>query len=500
MTVHENPTPPREEKLKAVERLIRQQLVLPSLPQVVSSVRKAIQDDSSSARDLAGVILQDPPLTARLIRMANSVYYRRTAGRISTVTHAIIVLGFETLRNLTFGLTVYKYLSGKASQEAVGRLWHHSLSAALVCQFLSERNRARVPEEAFVAGLLHDVGILIMWMYAKDGYAVIEEAVARGESRVVAEEKLFGFTHCEAGEVLARYWGFPDAIVNSVRFHHEEDAKGLDPKANPYFDMLAAADATTAALFGYPAQRETWNSNRLFLRIQKVATVSKEQFDGFFSGLDERIRYMAGILEMPVGEDAESDLAVELTGEAEERRPAAFDPQKRRERQLRAMTELTAMMMEKPDSAAIVGKALASLKSVLACNRLAYASWDAKKKKYWIRHGGGDGWLEPPRPWTIDDKGAHGQAVEALDEGKPCLMSNVGPSIMASLYPDLAENLGHTSTLLIAPVLIQGRREGAILGEWYGSVPELFPDDYLFLQGYGTQVAMILSALGDPHR
>ena len=115
----------RGDQLKDIDRLVRQQLMLPSLPQVVLKVRKAIQDVSSGARDLAEVILQDPPLTARLIRMANSVYYRRTAGRVTTVTHAIVILGFETLRNLTFGLTVYKYLSHSGSQAAIRRLWRN---------------------------------------------------------------------------------------------------------------------------------------------------------------------------------------------------------------------------------------------------------------------------------------------------------------------------------------------------------------------------------------
>ncbi len=194
---------------------------LPTLPQVLVGVSRVASDPTSSAADLAEVILKDQALTMKVLRVANSARYGVTAQRITTVSRAVVLLGFQSVRAIAVGLGAYQLLSALRRGGGVLRsFWLHAVATAVVCQELAELLRYEVPEEAFVAGLLHDVGKLVLAEHDPKAAARVYDAPARGPELLREETRAFGVNHVEVGAELARRWELPDVLVRAIEHHH----------------------------------------------------------------------------------------------------------------------------------------------------------------------------------------------------------------------------------------------------------------------------------------
>ncbi len=150
--------------LREIEKKI-EEFNLPVFPQMLVQVKKVSSDEYSSAQDLAEIILRDQALTLKILSIANSSFYG-FYGKVSTITQAIIVLGFESVKNITFGITAYNNLSAFVKESVVKQFWEHSLATGVCAELIAEKMGYSPSEEALVAGLLHDVGkILLLHLY-----------------------------------------------------------------------------------------------------------------------------------------------------------------------------------------------------------------------------------------------------------------------------------------------------------------------------------------------
>lgn len=225
--------------------------MMPALPQALVRVQKAIQDTGVSAKDLAEVILHDPSLTASVLRLANSAYYRHSRANIRTITSAIVLLGFETIRNLALGLSVYNMLNRLPRARNYRSIWRHSLCCAVCAQRFARCMDLPVPEEAFVAGLLHDMGKLILGQFFPEHYAQVLNASEKGKSLIGAENEVLKCSHLDAGMFIASYWSFPSDIVEAIGQH--ESGRG-DPAplsaSPPLTKIVFIANRVAHFLFG----------------------------------------------------------------------------------------------------------------------------------------------------------------------------------------------------------------------------------------------------------
>lgn len=195
---------------------------LPILPSVAARVVTLANDPRSSAQEICEVIRSDPSLTARILRTVNSVYYG-FQHRIDTVAQATVMIGTRDLVALVLGSTALKTL------EEAGRdvphldvFWLHSVSCAVAAKEVAAQFRYRVPGTAFVGGLLHDIGKLILIQHFPDEYAQVKERVATsGTLLEQAEEDAFGADHARVGAALAKRWSLPPALIEAVAFHHD---------------------------------------------------------------------------------------------------------------------------------------------------------------------------------------------------------------------------------------------------------------------------------------
>ncbi len=208
-----------EDKLKTVVGRMRD---LPPLPKVVSKMLAVVNDERSAAKDLAEVISKDPAFTAKVLRIVNSAFYGFSE-RISTVTHAVVILGYQTIKDMTLGLSVFEVL-GKKSEEALldkNKFWQHSLGCASAARLLAKYTSYPEPEEAFIAGLLHDIGKITFDLYLrKDFIKVMDLVDNEGLSMFDAEKKIYGISHAQMGEQVASKWNLPYTLRAVIRYHH----------------------------------------------------------------------------------------------------------------------------------------------------------------------------------------------------------------------------------------------------------------------------------------
>ena len=233
-------------KLREVARLVKDIEELPTLPEVLSRVSSVVNDPTSSAEDLAEVIATDFALSAKILKIANSPAYGFSR-RVSDIQHAITLIGFKETQTLAISVSVLDQLNYGPEFE-VRSYWKHSLSCATLAKLISLNLKVGGTESAFVSGLLHDMGkvILARETSEKSGGAPLLRSTT-GMTTLEAEEKLFGITHAEAGYLLAEHWLLPTVVSDAIRYHHLPEREST-PKAPTSIVFLANALCKTDPL------------------------------------------------------------------------------------------------------------------------------------------------------------------------------------------------------------------------------------------------------------
>lgn len=207
------------------ETIARSIVKLPSLPAIVLDLLKAIGDESASADMLAAKVSADQALVARLLRVANSSFYGLQR-KVLSVADAIFVIGLGSVRNIALSATMYDTLSSRlgAGHFNFPRHWRHSLATALCAEALAGKMKCS-RESAFAAGLMHDIGQLVLSVC----FPRHQEAVAGYRARVdcclhEAEKVVIGTDHACIGRVLTEYWNFPSSLSEAVGGHHDPES------------------------------------------------------------------------------------------------------------------------------------------------------------------------------------------------------------------------------------------------------------------------------------
>ena len=219
--------PPQEDEKRRRLRHITERIIgLPTLPTVVTEIISLVDNPRSSADDLARVISTDQALTAKMLKIANSALYGFPR-RISTVALAVVVLGFETIKNLCLGVSVLEKFAWEGEDGLFDRqkFWEHAVGCGVAGRILAKKVKYRLAGEVFVAGILHDIGKLILSQYFGDEFAAAL-VLAQEENLYIseAEERVLGVTHAEVGGWLAERWNLPRQLVEVIAFHHDPTA------------------------------------------------------------------------------------------------------------------------------------------------------------------------------------------------------------------------------------------------------------------------------------
>lgn len=199
---------------------------LPAMPHIASKVLELSSDPETSAALLQQVIADDQAMTARILKIANSAMYA-CSRRIKTLSEAIVMLGFNSIRSLVVTSAARNlYTSGSARMGLKERLlWEHSLGSAFACRLLVAEQHPALMEEAFLAGLMHDIGKLVLNLQLPDRFEEIVQIVYN-ENRAFhqTERELLGFDHAQVGALLINKWKLSPVLEEIIGLHHTPQA------------------------------------------------------------------------------------------------------------------------------------------------------------------------------------------------------------------------------------------------------------------------------------
>jgi len=222
-TSFETPVEESEKKSRSIQQRVRN---LPSLPEVVTKVTELVQNPKSSAAELSTVISHDSGLTSRVLKLVNSAYYGFPK-QISSIQHAIMILGFTTIKGLVLSSSIFKIFSSKnnlINSLDYKNFWKHSLLTAIASKKIYKELFYEDDENIFSAAILHDIGKLILDQYDHDNYTNVMAEVPDhiyANQVLKAEQKHCEVTHPSIGNLVVKGWNLPEVLAEVIKYHHE---------------------------------------------------------------------------------------------------------------------------------------------------------------------------------------------------------------------------------------------------------------------------------------
>ncbi len=262
---------------------------LEPLSQTALRLTRLFADEHWDVDDFIQAVSFDAPLTARILRCANSAS-SSAASRVGSLDQAIVRMGSGVVVRIAVGVAVRGTMSVAipALKAPAGALWRHDVAAAVVTEMIPLVRRKKIPPEAFTASLLHDIGRVIMYDNIDESQIrLIDAARKAGETAVVAERTILGVDHGEIGALIAQPWNLPDCLVHSIRLH-EEPNTASDHKTREICDIIKVSDAG-AHHMGYETGESPETKGyladsleRLGLdeaRFEELCTLAHERYD-----------------------------------------------------------------------------------------------------------------------------------------------------------------------------------------------------------------------------
>ncbi len=230
-------------KVPDLQKLIDKIEEVVPLPSVAMRIINYIDDPDAEISQLAKLISMDQALTTEVLKLANSAYYGFPR-RVSTISEAVVILGFSTTRSVVWSVilssTLKKPVLGYALPE--GALWRHSVAVAVGSKLILQHANVKGVnmEEAFVAGLIHDIGKLLLATYVAGAYEEIVKVIAEGKTFDEAERQVLGYDHAIVGAMAAEKWNLPDIYVDAIKYHHRpQETDNLMAKVVHLADYIA---------------------------------------------------------------------------------------------------------------------------------------------------------------------------------------------------------------------------------------------------------------------
>ena len=215
-------------------RLVNENLEIPTIPDVASKALKQMGDPEVTGAQLAKTISQDQGLTAKVLKVANSALYALPR-EVKNLQQAAMVLGFTTLKSIVISASCRSIYKKFGMLERT--LWTHSVATAMAAHLLARQLDSKHRDEAFVAGLMHDIGKVVMINGARDQYKEVLR-IAREEAKpmIEVEQQLFGFSHADVGSILVERWELAPSLEQAVFLHHDPEL--AESVAEDYTDLV----------------------------------------------------------------------------------------------------------------------------------------------------------------------------------------------------------------------------------------------------------------------
>jgi putative nucleotidyltransferase with HDIG domain len=236
----------KDQQIKTLTKKIQS---LPTLPHVVEKLTKVVESPESTAKEVGKLIASDQVLGSKVLKLVNSPFYG-FPGRISSISHAIILLGFNVIKGVVLSASVFDLM-----ERSMMGLWEHSLGSAVTASTIARSLKMSDPEEISTAALLHDIGKVLVKVSLSGDYDSIISIVEKEKiSFREAEVRVLGVDHADIGNWLTNEWSLPDKLITPITYHHlPEEAPRLKERAS----VVHIADSITRA-FGVGFGGDPW--------------------------------------------------------------------------------------------------------------------------------------------------------------------------------------------------------------------------------------------------
>lgn len=253
-----------------LDDLEHERLILPTLPEVALRVRDTLEDESMGLPEVAQVITSDAAVSARLIQIANSPLLRATR-QIDSVELAVSRMGGDMVRNLVMSIVMEQMFqaTSDATDIRLRELWEHSITVAAISHALANKFTSLTPDQALLAGLVHDIGSLPIISRAED----IPELL----HNVDMLDRIINQTHNEVGKAILSKWNFPQEIIDVAEFH---DELSYDSKKADYVDVVIVANLQSYLGTSHPLNDIDWNTVPSFRKLDMATDINIVNMEG----------------------------------------------------------------------------------------------------------------------------------------------------------------------------------------------------------------------------
>ncbi|MFA5576505.1 MAG: HDOD domain-containing protein [Tissierellaceae bacterium] len=215
-----------------------------TIPEIITRIINLTDNPDSTVNDIEKLVLRDQALTGKILRLANSAYYGY-ARRISTISEATVLLGFQAIKGIALASMARDYMSSEFKGYSLEekQLWNQSQTCAIISRYIARQLKYPNPEEAYIAGLLRDIGKTILNEHMESEYKeVLSKVSSEGISFLDAENEVFGYDHAQIGGIVAEKWNLPAVLIDAIKYHHTPDLSNINPVL---VSIVHIADALT---------------------------------------------------------------------------------------------------------------------------------------------------------------------------------------------------------------------------------------------------------------
>lgn len=244
-----------ETRQQVIEAAIREVSHIATLPEITVKIIELVENPTSTAQDLHNVISNDPALCSRILKVVNSSFYG-LPGQIGSINRAIVLLGLNAVKNIAISASLAKLFRGGelCARFSARDLWSHSIATATSAKLLADELHIGIPDEAFLAGLIHDIGLMVEMQVNREKLVeVINELEPDDEGNptkdmMEVEERIFGANHQQFGKALCEKWKFPSVFANVTGYHH--NPLDLSEGGRTMACLIYVADRVAGAMEG----------------------------------------------------------------------------------------------------------------------------------------------------------------------------------------------------------------------------------------------------------
>jgi len=285
---------------------------LPSLPSIAMQVLELAQNHEVDIGEIARIISKDSAMSSKILRTVNSSFYGRSQ-HVSTISHALVILGLQSVKTLVLGFSLVTNLS-KSKSKGFKHLayWKRSIFAATASRILASKLQMVQQEEAFLGALLMDIGMLVLDQVLGDEYGEIHTRIASHSELFVAEQETLGLTHAEVGGILAAQWKLPPLLSTPILSHHAPELV-QDPQLRKLSELASMAGACADVFVDEHAAPAIANVRKLAAKYFKLIDTD---CDTLLDEIGKKTREAASLFEINIGSNVEYEAILRKANEA----------------------------------------------------------------------------------------------------------------------------------------------------------------------------------------